>query len=160
MTGSKTRGLSLVEILIVLAILGIFLTLGFTLRSPSARVYANDLRGMIQQGKFEAIKRNRAVAIVWNATDQQFEMKVINDDGSFANPSCSSTDVILVRIKALNEYQGLSLTTNMAGSGLIWTPAGLARPCTGSVLASTTTVTQGSTNINVLVSNAGAVTIQ
>jgi len=71
------RGFTLIELLIVLAIVGILAVVGVTgLNPPSARVLSNDLKSMLYQSRYEAVKRNQPVAFVHVAADDVFQSQV------------------------------------------------------------------------------------
>lgn len=64
----RKQGFSLAEVLMALAILGILLSLGFSqLKPPAARALAGSVKTVIQQARFEAIKRNRAVTVIFHS---------------------------------------------------------------------------------------------
>ena len=129
---SGNRGFSLLELIIVMAMLAIFLAIGFTqMRPPSSRVFANDLKIQIQQARYEAIKRNRPVAVVWEASTQRFTTRL-----NLANPTlplaCSGSTVLVTKQGA--DYPGLNISSQLAsGAGVVWLPNGQARRCDGGL---------------------------
>ena len=126
-----TQGVSIVEIMMVVAIMGILAgILSSSLRTPSATIFANDLQATILQGRFEAIKRNAAVAVIWSSTSNAFEMHA----NTGAGVSCTFTGS---PIKAVSpgDYKSLSVKTG-ASFGILWIPSGIPRSCgAGSVKA-------------------------
>src|SRR5690606_33931420 len=71
MRTGHSRGVSVLEIILVVAVLGIMLAVGFPrLVTPAARMYANDVKAQLEQARYEAIKRNAPVAVVydWRST--------------------------------------------------------------------------------------------
>ncbi len=161
----KTRaGFTLLEMLVVLGILGIFFALGIPmLRPPSSYLLANDLKAMVQQARFEAIKRNTPVAVVWNSTTRTFVTRFDQTNTTFAAPGSACTNTTpegLLNTKRLDDYRNISVTTNMSGNGVVWLPTGLNRSCGGGVGNSTTTIGDGSNSYNVVISVSGRVRIE
>ncbi len=153
----KTRaGFTLLEMLIVLGILGIFLALGIPMLRPSyAHLFANDFRAMVQQARFEAIKRNLPVAVV---RDGQQYTTLVKDDATI---NCTVTNSTQVNIKRAAEYRDVQISdsdTTGTGNGIVWLPTGLARACNGSgVVTGTAAFTSRSKTAKVVISQAGRV---
>ena len=155
-----TAGLSLVEILVVMAVLGILLGIGISaLRAPEARLFANDLKALVQQGRYEAVKRQTPVAVVWDAGSQSFRTQYV--EGSTAVSTVCSSGAV-VASKQLSDYRRVRLGSNGLSGGIVWLPSGLVRGCTGSDLSSglTVEITDGQSSRTLVVSSAGAVRLQ
>lgn len=120
-------GFTLLELLLVLGILSILFALGIPMLRPSyAYLFASDFRAMVQQARFEAIKRNLPVAVVRNG--QQYTTLVKND----AAINCTTTNSTQINIKRAAEYRDVQISdgdTTGTGNGIVWLPTGLARAC-------------------------------
>lgn len=163
----KTRaGFTLLEMLIVIAIMGIFMALGVPmLRPPSSYLFANDLKAMIQQARFEAIKRNTPVAVAWNDNDKAYTTRFDESNTTFAAfstlctaPVNSGGSVKIINTKRASDYRSVSVSTPTAPNGIVWLPTGLARSCTGSGLSNRTiTINDGRKPHYVVISSAGRI---
>lgn len=142
----------------VLGVLGVLLGIGVTMfRPPSERLFANDLRSQLQQARFDAVKRNQPVAVVWDADARQFETRIASDPAMNADV-CEGTQVLNRR--SANDYRALTVSTTM-GQGLVWLPNGQARTCDGGLnVASVTTISGPSAERRVIVSLAGRVAVE
>lgn len=153
----RQQGFTLTEMLVILAVLGIALATSISfLQMPSSRLYANDIKSMIQQARFESIKRNVAVAVVWSDTAQAFEMRV--NQGN--DQSC--TAVNRIKSQPLSEYRNLTLDSDdLPGNGLVWLPNGQVRNCNNGLMDDNEiTVSDKRTTIQVVLSRAGKVSLQ
>lgn len=157
-SGLRTHhGLTLLEIVLVVAVLGILSTLAFVaLRPPAARLYSTDVRTTIQQARFEAIKRNIPVAVVWDAASETFEVRT--DLGATPTFQSACTSATVLRSKATAEYPP-STVSAPANFGIAWLPSGQGRTCTGASI-SNIVITDGRTTRTVSVSTSGSVTLQ
>ena len=150
------RGFSVIELLIALSILGILLGIGASLiRTPSARLYANDVRALIQQARFEAVKLNRPVAIVWNETLNSFVAGV----GTIDDPCDFDAPVVTADSRA---YARMTINPGFGSDdGLVWLPSGQARDCAfGTFPQTIATINDGRLTQRVTVTLTGRVTIQ
>lgn len=156
MKGSRA-GFTLLEMLVILSIMGIFFGLGtYMLRPSSAYLFTNDLKAMIQQARYEAIKRNIPVAVVWNNDTQTFTTRFNITDPTLTQ-ACSGTTIL--NTKRLTEYYNMSVQTPFAQNGLVWLPSGLGAQCGGGLMMNSTTLTDGRVTYSVTVSSAGRVRI-
>lgn len=149
-------GFTLLEMLVVIGIMGIFMGLGIGLLRPSyAYIFANDFRAMLQQARFEAIKRNLPVAVV--RSGQQYTTLVKND----AVISCATANSTQINIKRAGEYRDVQISlsdTTGTGHGIVWLPTGLARACDSSgVVTGTAAFTSRNTTARVVISQGGRV---
>lgn len=125
-TGSERQaGISVLEVMVTLAVLGILLTIGATnLRTPGPQLFANDLRALVQQARHEAVKRNEPTAVLWDAGAARFVMRLA------ANTSAPCDGGTELAQRRLAEYPRLSITTTFRnGEGVVWLPSGHARSC-------------------------------
>lgn len=119
MTGQRHSevAMTLIEVLIVLAILGILLAIAIpNLRPPALRVAADAAQAFVLQGRFEAIRRNTPVAVTVS-------------EGTLVTRAGSCTGQVSGRLP-LQEYPQVSLS----GSDLLWTASGDPRTCAGGAL--------------------------
>lgn len=148
-------GLTLIEVLIVLGILGVLVGIGAARFSPNAaRAYSNDLQALFQQARFEAIKRNAPVAVIWDSAATTFR----SVEGG-ANP-CEGESVLGTADAA--RYPRITIDTTFEdGRGLVWLPSGQARSCELSAFAATIARVSDGRNERVLkVSLTGKVDIE
>ena len=154
------RGLTLVEILIVLAILGVLLSLtAFLVPAPSATVFARDAQSLYQQARLEAVKRNRPVAVVWDADLGRLEARV---DSASTTVAAACTGDTVVRSLTPAGYGGrLTITADFAHDGAVWLPSTLMRGCAGPATElQSLTVASTRRTVDVDVSTTGEVTLR
>ena len=142
-TLSQDSGFSLLELLAVLAVVGILVTIATsTAAAPRPDTVAANIEAALQQARFEAVKRNRAVVFAWNPTAAQFESRVKSAAASAqATQSCAneSGDAALPTLDA-TENPRVIITTNLTAAsgvlrGVVWQPNGLPRACSASSFA-------------------------
>lgn len=159
-------GFTLLELLIVIAIMGIFMALGVPmLRPPSSYLFANDVKAMIQQARFEAIKRNTPVAVAWNDNDKAYTTRFDQSNTTFTAfstlctaPATSGGSVRVINTKRASDYRSVSVSTSTTLNGVVWLPTGLAKSCTGNGLSNTTiTINDGRKPYYVVISSAGRI---
>ena len=152
-------GLTLVELLVVLALLGVLLSLGaFLVPPPSAAVFARDAQSLYQQARLEAVKRNRPVAVVWDADAGRLEARV---DSASTTVAAACTGDTVVRWLAPGEYGRLTITADFAHDGAVWLPSTLMRGCAGAASElQTLTVASPRRTVNVDVSTTGEVNLR
>jgi prepilin-type N-terminal cleavage/methylation domain-containing protein len=140
----NNQGFTLIEMLIVIAILGILMALGVArIRPPEARLFANSLKAQVVQAKIEAIKRNRPVSVLWNSTARSFTTLVMTNEDSTALPcsTTSTTGMTTLTTQRVSEYPRVQatnvFTSSVTASAVVWYPNGLPRFCNGSSLPTT-----------------------
>lgn len=158
-SGPRSRalhGFTVIEALIGIAILAVLLGIGaMQLRTRSATAYARDLRSLVQQARFEAIKRNAPVAVIWNEEDSEFQTILGPQDRP-----CEDAEVLF--IASPERYRQLEITPGFDdGDGIVWLPSGQARACDLGVFSEHIAVlSDGSVVRTVTVSLTGRVTIE
>lgn len=147
-------GVTLIEVVIVLAMLGVLLSIGAASFRPSeSRLYANDVRALIQQARFEAVRRNVPVAVVWDAADDAF-LTVLGNDADRCDAS-----TVLNRATA-STYRQVEVDIEF-DDGLVWLPSGTARSCNlGAFSDVIAVISDRFGSRTVTVSLTGRVTIQ
>jgi prepilin-type N-terminal cleavage/methylation domain-containing protein len=152
----RQAGFSLLEILIAIAMLGVLVGFGaMQIRARSATAYARDLKGLVQQGRFEAIKRNRPIAVIWSESAGEFRTVLGSED-----QPCDPEEVLATASPA--NYRRLNVDSSFSdGDGIVWLPSGQARACDLGVFSEHIAVlNDGNTSRTVTVSLTGRVTIE
>ena len=155
---ARERGLTAVEIIVALAILGILVGVGAARMSPSpARLAANTVQATVQQAKFESIRRNRPLVVILDPSTNEVHVRYSQAAGSI---ECNEAVTTEVRSTDLSEYRGVRLTAN--AERFVWLPNGQVRGCAGEWLAAEVVVQldDGARSSTVVVSTGGEVTVQ
>lgn len=154
--GSSTggaAGYTLIELLIVLAILGLvsaWLLHGRNSRVPAAVVA---LRTQLLQARFEAIERNAPVAVVYSANEATFRVRLVGELG-FEEGCRAGTELGTLR---LADFPGVEVR-QVPSKGLVWLPSGSGRTCSGSgAFNQTISLADSTREARVIVSRAGRV---
>jgi prepilin-type N-terminal cleavage/methylation domain-containing protein len=147
-------GFSLIEIIVAMSILGILAAIGASAyRTPGARLYSNDVRALVQQARYEAIRQNAPVAVVWNPGLSAFQTVL----GTLAQP-CQ--DATVLNTTAATRYPRVTVDVEFV-DGLVWLPSGQARNCSyGPFSAVIATIGDGRDERVVTVTLTGRVTIE
>jgi prepilin-type N-terminal cleavage/methylation domain-containing protein len=156
---SRRAGFTLVELLIAIAIIAILSALGASrIFAPDARLFANDLRGTLEQARYEAVRRHAPVAVTWNGAAFLTRAQATTSVTALDTTICTTGTVI--RTKAIADYRGISVTGGLTTNGIVWMPSGLVRTCTGADVTAVvaTVVGDGRSTLTVNVFPAGAVT--
>lgn len=157
-----TRGVTLVELLIALSIVGVLIGVGVVaLRPPESRLLANDVKAQLEQARFEAIKRNMPIAVVWSADNEEF-ITVANTSDPRVIATCSGNEVLNRR--ATHEYRNARVSfvgPRPWPGNTVWLPSGQGRTCAGSpAIGGEITVSDGRTTLLVEISVGGRVSIR
>ena len=154
----RNQGFTLLELIVVMAILGILFGLsGSLFRTPTSRTFSNELRSQIQQARYEALKRNRPVSVIW--TGLGFETRWHSTNPSIAS-ACAGDKVL--RAKRLSDSPDVTVTSGFTvGNGVVWLPSGQGRKCDGTSLeAKQITVKNSRKTYSLSVSVTGRVTTE
>lgn len=151
-------GITLVETIIVLAIISILVGIGASqMNGPGARTYSNDLRAAIQQARFEAIKRNVPIAVIW--VEESSEFQTVQGDPD--DPCVAGGEDVLVRT-GFSEYRRVTVNPGFGdGEGLVWLPSGHARSCSfGPFTPTIAEIRDPGNELRLTVTLTGRVTIE
>lgn len=157
----SVSGFSLIELIVVLAMLGTILAIGAPrLSTPGVRMYANDVKALIEQARFEAIKRSMPVAVVFNPTTSAFETRLDPDDPTV---SSACTGSLVLQSRDPGEYRAVSvdLSASTWGGSVVWLPSGQGRACNGSPsIGGSIAVTDGRLTRTIVLTVGGRVTLE
>mgnify|MGYP000332376641 FL=1 len=152
---SRRRGVTFVELLIVLAAMAVLAAVGFVrMGSAQARAYAEEVRATVAAGRFEAIRRDAPVAVRWDEGRGAFLAVVGRPD-----LPCTG-DEIVARADAATHAR-VAVDTDLVGdAALVWLPSGTARGCDfASFPERIATLDDGRTSVDVTVTLTGRVTV-
>jgi len=152
-------GFSAVELMIAMAIIGILVGLGAVLvRRPAVRVLSNEFRMQIVQARFEAVERNRPVAVTWDGETRTLSTRV-NLDDPLVGAACDG--------QAIRSHAGSSAYRDVTISGtfasIVFLPNGQARKCDGSAIGasdSTLQISDSRRTVTIAVTSAGRIVVQ
>lgn len=113
-------GLSLVEVLLVIAVLAILLTIGFAaIRPNNARALAMEISQLNQQARYESINRSQMILASWDPDTARFQLSLAT------SVTCTPDGAVL---RSTTEYADVAANTRQF-AGVIWRPNGLAISC-------------------------------
>lgn len=153
-TLTHDRGLSLVEVLVLLAVLGIVAAISFAAVRPSFELRAaRAVRSMILQARAEAMWTGSPVAVIELPDGRGFVADRL------ALPACADGKTITTL--HLAEFPGVRLVDGLRTGGLYWLPTGGGRTCSGGGVISDTLVLGGPRgSAAVIVSSLGRVRLE
>lgn len=169
--GAERLGFTIIELLVVIAIVAIISGVGAALYPrQDARSYANDVRALLLQGRYEAIKLNQPVSVVWDEDIRAFVTIVSRSDSDedalervFANP-CSDGARVAEASSVRYRLESVIVEVNEAPGalpGVLWLPTGQARGCDFGVLDETIArVTDSRSQRTITISVAGRVEVR
>lgn len=135
---TKQQGLSLIELIIVVAILGILSTIGFlNLRrdTPQVREAARILAADLMRARTEAIRLNTTIAVKIDASANSYSMFLDSD----RNGTSDDSKTIMQRV-VTGDFPLADVTTTLT-NGLIWFDVrGLPRDSAGNFSDATVNV--------------------
>lgn len=159
---TKQHGFSILELIGVIAIVGILVALAAPRLSsvPAANLYANSVASQLQQARFEAIKRNRPVAVVWDSAQQAVVTRA-NQSSNDIDCDLSSVDEVIVTTRT-SEYGALSVAPNGFGGsdGIVWLPTGLSQSCSSGLPTGNIVITGRNASYKIVVSGASRVRVE
>ena len=147
----------MIEFLVVLAIVGTVTGFAFFAIPDDAGRTAREMGRLFQQARFEAVKREVATAVIWNAATATLEVRA-------GVESCADSG-ILVRSLDASGRRVRQIDVNLSGGGLIWLPSNFARDCDNEAFGGTDAATnvrvQGRGGVfTVDITAGGLVTVQ
>lgn len=150
------QGFTLIELLIALSVIAVLMAAGAaSLRAPVAQVYAENVKTLLLQSRFEAIRQSQPVVVSWNAAAGRFEAFLGDLDAPCDLPS---SGVPLLRTDAA-EVGRIDVSITGEGS-LVWVPSGQARTCGGLVFTEVVaTINDSRVTRQVVVSFGGRVEV-
>jgi prepilin-type N-terminal cleavage/methylation domain-containing protein len=163
--GARRRlGVSLIEVIVAIGIIGILASIGIArINAPDARLFANDVKAMLEQARYEAVRRHTPVAVVWSGIDFEIRPQPVPVSPTsaplFDTTTCTSAATPL-RSHDARDYRSVSVSGGLVTTGVVWLPSGLVRSCDGTDLETpiVTTVNDGRRTLSITLSPAGAVT--
>lgn len=153
------RGFTLLEVIITIAVLGVLFGLGImSFSQPRARLYSDQVASQIRQARIEAIKRNRPIAVTWDAATSRFLTRHDTANTTFAN-TCTGAEILAE--SASTEFGPVTVTHTLPNNGIVWLPNTLLRSCGGPAAGTVTISIDDSNDTRVIsISSAGEVNVQ
>lgn len=151
----KRSGVTLVELLVLLAVLAILFSVALAAARPdNTQRAAQAVRSAILWARANAIWRGVTVAVTDLAGGAGFEVRAAVGG---AAPCSAGTELLQVRV---GQHPGVSLLAGLP-RGLVWLPDGSGRSCDGGGVISATIRLQGARRaVNVVVSSMGRVRLE
>jgi len=153
---AHTRGFTLVEALLVLAVLGVLAGLGVVTARPALEMRAaRAVRALLLHARVEAMWTGAPVAVVELPGGAGLAARA-----SGAVPVCDSGGRTLATVR-LRDFPGVTLARGLRSGGLYWLPSGSGRDCDGGGVISGTLELRGPFgSAAVVVSSLGRVRVE
>lgn len=153
--GRHVVGFTLVEVVVVLAVVGVVVTGGVRLLRPNAALRAADAaRAFLLWGRLEAMWSGRAVAVI---PEGATGLEARSDAASEGIGACGGTpkrSLDLARLGRARVLEPLRV-------GVVWLPTGGARSCDGGgVISGRMVVGDRARRVAVIVSSLGRVRVE
>lgn len=150
------RGLTILELLIVLGIIAVLTVVSIMLFAPSAsRRAAQDLQRLYLGARNRAIMHREHIAVVpANAANTRWELRRV---GSYMQ--CENGEVLLSTSLYGNAFIQV-VPRNTQNGTLVWTPHGSPRACNAQLPNQTIEIAGGPTVHKVVISSLGRVNIE
>jgi len=157
---AKRGGFSIVEVLIVVAILGITLAIAPRFRYGSMELtrITDDTAQLLQRARFEAIKRNVSTFIKIDTSNGVIQ--VYTDDDADGQLDTDGSDHLLQEITASAYRTPISLNSTYTGNIIRWSPWGLPQTQNGALGSGRITLSANSQSKSICISSAGRIRIQ
>ncbi|MEL7085942.1 MAG: type II secretion system protein [Cyanobacteria bacterium J06597_1] len=131
-------GFTLLETIVALAVIGIATSIGIAgwnnaRNRFSTDAFASEIRSQIQSARFEAIKRNRHVAIFFDDTTESLRTVVKDASNNGCDIDTGDLDLTSGTV-AIPDVAELNSSMFVGGSfmtqgGIVWRPTGLTGRC-------------------------------
>lgn len=150
----RASGITMLELLVALGILGMVLTAGWVAARPHGAWHAaRAARAFLLWGRLEAIWSGRQVAVV--AADRAG--LVARSGGAQATEACGAAQVRSLRF---GDFGRVTVVRSLR-TGIVWLPGGGARACDGGgVISGTLVLADGARHVRVVVSSLGRVRLE
>lgn len=151
--GLGPHGHTLLELLVVLALTGLFTLWALQARPSRVAAAVVALRSQMMQARFVAIERNTPVAVVFREGQASF-FTLAAGELSIAE-ACEAGEE-LVRLE-LSDFPGVRVDS-VPSKGVVWLPSGNGRTCSGGgAFNQTIRLSDNVRSARVIVSRAGRV---
>lgn len=149
----KGTGVTLVEIVVVLAVLGVLLTVAYAFARPSnTERAAQAVRSAVLWARANAIWRGISVSITQSGNG--FVISAADDTGML----CTHGQQLVAL--PMSEHPGVSVVSGLP-RGLVWLADGSGRTCDGGgVISATVVLSDTRRTYNVVVSSLGRVRVE
>ncbi len=149
------RGSSLVELLVVLAVVALCLSLALAFSRPSHALRAGEaVRSTLLWARANAIWRGESVSVTELPDGGGLVARLADASGAHCSAGAE-----LARV-SLGDYPGVFLEAGLP-RGLVWLPSGSGRSCDGGgVVSATLRLADARRSVAVIVSSLGRVRLQ
>ncbi|MFV8784170.1 GspH/FimT family pseudopilin [Microbulbifer sp. SA54] len=122
---SRSAGFTLVELMVVMAILAIVISIGVPsfntlIKNNRLSAASNDIAGALQFARAEAVRRGRTVQVQALANDIANGLQVWFDENSDGNYDAGEE----IRVVALADVSGLAVTADITNLDMAYSPRG------------------------------------